>query len=162
MDTRSRFPAFLMQPDTLGQISLLSLCFSDTGRNGLDSVAAGEWEMCVTGHAAKLWEMLFAGCGKAALAFPQAVNSIFHGGAASYAHFPLAFLAQSALFCFSSVAQPPQSCGVRTDVRQHSAGGLGNSPTSQESDRLLDQATRSVGAKRISLSIACKHVIRKY
>lgn len=41
-------------------------------------------------------------------------------------------------------------------MRQHSAGGLGNSPTSEESDRLLDQRARSVGAKRISLSIACK------
>ena len=114
MDTRSRFPAFLMQPDTLGQISLLSLCFSDTGRNGLDSVAAGEWEMCITGYAAKLWEMLFAGCGKAAFAFPQAVNSIFHGEAASYAHFPLAFLAQSALFCLSSVATTFIWCSDRS------------------------------------------------
>jgi hypothetical protein len=33
---------------------------------------------------------------------------------------------------------------------------LGNSPTSEESDRLLDHTTRSVGVKRISLSIACK------
>ena len=41
-------------------------------------------------------------------------------------------------------------------MRQHSAGGLGNSPTSEESDRLLDHTTRSVGVKRISLSIACK------
>ena len=40
-------------------------------------------------------------------------------------------------------------------MRQHSAGGLGHSPTSEESDRLLDQRARSVGAKRISLSIAC-------
>ncbi|MCI9560747.1 MAG: hypothetical protein HFG52_16435 [Lachnospiraceae bacterium] len=44
--------------------------FSDIGKKGSDSVAAGGWEMCIAGHAAELWEMLFAGCGKAALAFP--------------------------------------------------------------------------------------------
>ena len=58
---------------------------------GQDSVAAGEWEMCVTSHDAELWEMLFAGCGKAALAFLHPANSISHGEAVSYAHFPLAF-----------------------------------------------------------------------
>ena len=35
----------------------------------------------------ELWETLFAGCGKAAFAFPQAVNGIFHSFIASYAHF---------------------------------------------------------------------------
>jgi len=37
----------------------------------------------------ELWETLFAGCGKAAFAFPQAVNGVFHSSmnAASYAHF---------------------------------------------------------------------------
>ena len=35
----------------------------------------------------ELWETLFAGCGKAAFAFPQAVNGGFHSSIASYAHF---------------------------------------------------------------------------
>ncbi len=35
----------------------------------------------------ELWETLFAGCGKAAFAFPQAVNGVFHSFIASYAHF---------------------------------------------------------------------------
>ena len=35
----------------------------------------------------ELWETLFAGCGKAAFAFPQAVNGVFHSSIASYAHF---------------------------------------------------------------------------
>ena len=35
----------------------------------------------------ELWETLFAGCGKAAFAFPQAVNGVSHSFIASYAHF---------------------------------------------------------------------------
>jgi hypothetical protein len=35
----------------------------------------------------ELWETLFAGCRKAAFAFPQAVNGVFHSSIASYAHF---------------------------------------------------------------------------
>ena len=35
----------------------------------------------------ELWATLFAGCGKAALAFPYAVNGVVHSGIASYAHF---------------------------------------------------------------------------
>jgi hypothetical protein len=35
----------------------------------------------------ELWETLFAGCGKAVFAFPQAVNGVFHSSIASYAHF---------------------------------------------------------------------------
>jgi hypothetical protein len=49
--------------------------------------------MCITGWVMQLWETLFAGCGKAVSAFPCAVNSVFHGGMASYAYFHDAFLA---------------------------------------------------------------------
>ena len=40
----------------------------------------------------ELWATLFAGCGKAALAFPYAVNGVVHSGMGSYAHFHDAFL----------------------------------------------------------------------
>ena len=39
----------------------------------------------------ELWATLFAGCGKAALAFPYAVNGVVHSGMGSYAHFHDAF-----------------------------------------------------------------------
>lgn len=35
----------------------------------------------------KLWETLFAGCGKAAVTFPCPVNGVFHSEIGSYAHF---------------------------------------------------------------------------
>lgn len=35
----------------------------------------------------KLWETLFAGCGKAAVTFPCPVNGVFHSKMGSYAHF---------------------------------------------------------------------------
>ena len=40
----------------------------------------------------ELWAALFAGCGKAALAFPYAVNGVVPSGMGSYAHFHDAFL----------------------------------------------------------------------
>ena len=52
-----------------------------------DSAVIGIVEMCITGYLMELWETLFAGCGKAVFAFPYAVNSVVHGGIASYAHF---------------------------------------------------------------------------
>jgi len=39
----------------------------------------------------ELWATLFAGCGKAALAFPHPVNGVVHDGMGSYAHFHDAF-----------------------------------------------------------------------
>lgn len=51
--------------------------------------------MCMTGFPMKLWETLFAGCGKAALAFPCAVNRAFHDGIACYAHFHNAILSRN-------------------------------------------------------------------
>ena len=45
------------------------------------------WAMCITPRLMELWATLFAGCGKAAFAFPQAVNGVFHSSIASYAHF---------------------------------------------------------------------------
>jgi hypothetical protein len=46
----------------------------------------------------ELWETLFAGCGKAVFAFPQAVNGVFHSSIASYAHFHDAVLKHLKLF----------------------------------------------------------------
>ena len=58
-----------------------------TGRKGMDSAAFGAVGMCITGHLMELWETLFAGCGKVLFTFPWAVNGVFHGGMAGYAHF---------------------------------------------------------------------------
>ena len=46
----------------------------------------------------ELWATLFAGCGKAALAFPYAVNGVVHDGMGSYAHFHDAILFLGAAF----------------------------------------------------------------
>lgn len=43
--------------------------------------------MWVTGCLMELWETLFAGRGKAVLAFPCAVNGVFHSAIACYPHF---------------------------------------------------------------------------
>ena len=59
--------------------------------NEMDSVGVGIVEMCITGYLMELWATPFAGCGKAALAFPYAVNGVVHSGIASYAHFHDAF-----------------------------------------------------------------------
>ena len=48
--------------------------------------------MCITPCLMELWATLFAGCGKAALAFPYAVNGVVHSGMGCYAHFHDAFL----------------------------------------------------------------------
>ncbi len=45
------------------------------------------WAVCITPRLMELWATLFAGCGKAAFAFPYAVNSVVHSGMGSYAHF---------------------------------------------------------------------------
>ena len=50
----------------------------------------------------ELWATLFAGCGKAALAFPYAVNGVVHSGIGSYAHFHDAFLFLEAVFSLTS------------------------------------------------------------
>ena len=50
------------------------------------------WAMCITSRLMELWATLFAGCGKAAFAFPYAVNSVVHSGMGSYAHFHDALL----------------------------------------------------------------------
>ena len=50
------------------------------------------WAMCITPRLMELWATLFAGCGKAAFAFPYAVNSVVHSGMGSYAHFHDALL----------------------------------------------------------------------
>ena len=50
----------------------------------------------------ELWATLFAGCGKAALAFPYAVNGVVHSGIGSYAHFQDAFLFLEAVFSLTS------------------------------------------------------------
>ena len=50
------------------------------------------WAMCITSRLMELWATLFAGCGKAAFAFPYAVNGVVHSGMGSYAHFHDAFL----------------------------------------------------------------------
>ena len=47
--------------------------------------------MCITPRLMELWATLFAGCGKAAFAFPYAVNSVVHSGMGSYAHCPRCF-----------------------------------------------------------------------
>ena len=52
------------------------------------------WAVCITPRLMELWATLFAGCGKAAFAFPYAVNSVVHSGMGSYAHCPRCF------FCF--------------------------------------------------------------
>ena len=36
------------------------------------------WAMCITSRLMELWATLFAGCGKAAFAFPYAVNGVVH------------------------------------------------------------------------------------
>lgn len=54
--------------------------------------------MCITPRLMELWAALFAGCGKAALAFPYAVNGVVHSGMGSYAHFHDAFLFLEAAF----------------------------------------------------------------
>ena len=46
------------------------------------------WAVCITPRLMELWATLFAGCGKAAFAFPYAVNSVVHSGMGSYAHCP--------------------------------------------------------------------------
>ncbi len=54
----------------------------------MDSVGVGIVEMSY--NWLRSWNCgkpLFAGCGKAAFAFPQAVNGVFHSSIASYAHF---------------------------------------------------------------------------
>lgn len=56
------------------------------------------WAMCITPCLMELWATLFAGCGKAALAFPYAVNGVVHSGMGSYAHFHDAFLFLEAVF----------------------------------------------------------------
>ena len=48
--------------------------------------------MCITPRLMELWATLFAGCGKAAFAFPYAVNGVVHSGMGSYAYFHDAFL----------------------------------------------------------------------
>lgn len=45
------------------------------------------WAMCITLLLMALWATLFAGCGKAAFAFPCAVNGVVHSGMGSYTHF---------------------------------------------------------------------------
>ncbi len=50
------------------------------------------WAMCITPRLMELWATLFAGCGKAAFAFPYPVNSVVHSGMGSYAHVHDAFL----------------------------------------------------------------------
>ena len=42
------------------------------------------WAVCITPRLMELWATLFAGCGKAAFAFPYAVNSVVHSGMGSY------------------------------------------------------------------------------
>ena len=54
--------------------------------------------MCITPSLMELWATLFAGCGKAAFAFPYAVNGVVHSGMGSYAHFHDASFAFKALF----------------------------------------------------------------
>ena len=56
------------------------------------------WAMCITPRLMELWATLFAGCGKAAFAFPYAVNGVVHSGMGSYAHFHDASFAFKALF----------------------------------------------------------------
>ncbi len=58
-----------------------------TDRKGAVSVVAGVVGMWVTGCLMELWETLFAGRGKAVLAFPCAVNGVFHSAIACYPHF---------------------------------------------------------------------------
>ena len=48
--------------------------------------------MCITLRFMELWAILFAGCGKAVLAFPHPVNGAVHSGMECYAHFHGAFL----------------------------------------------------------------------
>ena len=50
------------------------------------------WAVCITPRLMELWATLFAGCGKAAFAFPYAVNGVVHSGMGSYAHFHNALL----------------------------------------------------------------------
>lgn len=59
----------------------------------------------------ELWATLFAGCGKAAIAFPYAVNGVVHSGMGSYAHFHDAFLFLEVAFSLTS------SDGVVVSVR---------------------------------------------
>ena len=58
--------------------------------------------MCITLCLMELWAAPFAGCGKAALAFPYAVNGVVHSGMGSYAHFHDAFLFLEAAFSLTS------------------------------------------------------------
>lgn len=68
-----------------------------TGGKGCASVVVGVVGMWVTGCLMELWETLFAGRGKAALAFPCAVNGVFHSGIACYPHFHDAVLRRCVL-----------------------------------------------------------------
>ena len=58
----------------------------------------------------ELWAALFAGCGKAALAFPYAVNGVVHSGMGSYAHFHDAFLFLEAEFSLNIIGRGCCSC----------------------------------------------------
>ena len=61
------------------------------GKSGIQQASA-LCVMCITPRLMELWATLFAGCGKAALAFPYPVNGVVHDGMGSYAHFHGAFL----------------------------------------------------------------------
>ena len=58
----------------------------------------------------ELWATLFAGCGKAALAFPCPVNGVVHDGMGSYAHFHDAFFALNRRFPALFTGQGCYSC----------------------------------------------------
>lgn len=116
-----------------------------TGRKGMDSAAFGAVGMCITGHLMELWETLFAGCGKVLFTFPWAVNGVFHGGMAGYAHFHCAifFVFQRSRSSAHSIGQRP----IRSVPGERAAssgtelfGGLGASPNK-----------RFCGAKRQSV-----------
>ena len=68
--------------------------YNKVGRNGGIPPPSALWAMCITPRLMELWATLFAGCGKAAFAFPYAVNGVVHSGMGSYAHCPRCF------FCF--------------------------------------------------------------
>ena len=101
----------------------------------MDSAAFGAVGMCITGHLMELWETLFAGCGKVLFTFPRAVNGVFHGGMAGYAHFHCAifFVFQQSQCSAHSIGQRPMKCsrGTRCQLRHGAVrGDWGSPPTS--------------------------------
>jgi len=100
----------------------------------------------------ELWETLFAGCGKVLFTFPWAVNGVFHGGMAGYAHFHCAifFVFQQSQCSARSIGQRPmkRSRGTLGQL-QHGAFLWDWGPPQQA-------VLRSKTAECVPLCLACQ------